>query len=124
MTSICLELGLNIPRPPRLSTPAIAVTRSARLRKYLFIEFPFPVLGETVNAGTISPGESPDLGGGQLRRQLGARADVELLVDLRERPLDRFIAEAEPVGDLVVRPAARDQIDDSPFLLGQLLDHR
>src|SRR5207249_4351814 len=54
---------------------------------------------------------SADLAG-VLSGQLRPRADVELLVDLGQVPLDRLRADEQRVGDLLIRSTLRDQGGD------------
>src|SRR6266508_3755658 len=55
----------------------------------------------------IDPGLPPDAPR-EVRRQLGARAHVQLLVDLGEVPLDGLRADEERIGNLLIRPAEGD----------------
>jgi hypothetical protein len=57
-------------------------------------------------------GEGDEALPGGLGDELGAAAGAEEAHDLRDAVLDRVQAEEHRVGDLLVRPAARDQLDD------------
>src|ERR1700675_1049066 len=51
--------------------------------------------------------------------RLGAASDVELAVDVRQVVLDRLLAEPEVGGDLLVRTARGDLLQDLAFAAGQ-----
>src|SRR5215210_1895032 len=53
------------------------------------------------------------LTGGQLRGELGAGANAELAIDLREVPLNRLGADEQGVRDLAVRASRSDEGSDS-----------
>ena len=53
------------------------------------------------------------------KRKLGPRANAQLSIDVRQRPLDGLRAEAERRGDLVVGQAVADEIDDAQLGLGE-----
>ena len=91
---------------------------TTRLRKCLVTTSPPFVLGLPIEAGTIGPGESPDFQG-----QLGARADAELAVDLRQVPLDGLRADVESGSHLLVREAAARKLRYPALRIRQLLEH-
>ena len=51
---------------------------------------------------------------------LEAAADVELAVDVREVELHRLVGDPEDLGDLAVRPAPGDELQDLELATGQL----